>query len=99
MLDAVGIDAGYGAAQVLWSTSLSVGANEIVGILGPNGAGKSTLINCLSGLVPLKAGSLSFLGSDFTRLPAHKRVSLGLSLVLERRRLFALMTVRENLLV
>jgi branched-chain amino acid transport system ATP-binding protein len=67
-------------------------------VLGPNGAGKSTVLKAIAGLVPVR-GRVLFHGKDISKFPAARRVSLGMSLVLERRRLFAGMTARENLLL
>jgi branched-chain amino acid transport system ATP-binding protein len=84
---------------VLWDVSLEVRAGEIVALLGPNGAGKSTLLNSVSGLIRPRAGQIEFDGRRIDGLPAHQRVSLGLAHVLERRRLFPHLTVRQNLLL
>ncbi|HWC01500.1 MAG TPA: ABC transporter ATP-binding protein [Methylomirabilota bacterium] len=89
----------YGDFQVLWDVSLEVRAGEIVALLGPNGAGKSTLLNSVSGLVRQRGGRIEFDGGRVDGLPAHERVSLGLAHVLERRRLFPYLTVRQNLLL
>jgi branched-chain amino acid transport system ATP-binding protein len=70
-----------------------------VAILGPNGAGKSTLMNTLSGLIRPRRGSVTFQGQSIAGLPPHRIVPLGLAHVLERRRLFPYMTVRETLLL
>lgn len=99
MLKVTDLDAGYGELQVLWRASIEVNDREIVGILGPNAAGKSTLLNCVAGLVRAKAGRVEFDSVDCTHWPAYRRPSLGVSLVLERRRLFPMMSVRDNLLV
>jgi branched-chain amino acid transport system ATP-binding protein len=89
----------YGDFQVLWDVSLEVRAGEIVALLGPNGAGKSTLLNSVSGLVRPVHGRIEFDGRRVDGLPAHQRVALGLAHVLERRRLFPYLTVRQNLLL
>jgi branched-chain amino acid transport system ATP-binding protein len=68
-----------------------------VALLGPNGAGKSTVLNTVSGLVPAQRGRIEFRGRALDRLPAHRRVAEGLAHVLERRRLFPYLTVRQNL--
>lgn len=99
MLETMVLEAGYGNIQVLWGTSIDVREGEIVGLLGPNGAGKSTLLNCIAGLVPARGGEIKWDSINLTGSPPHQRVALGLSLVLERRRLFPLMTVHDNLLV
>jgi branched-chain amino acid transport system ATP-binding protein len=89
----------YGDFQVLWDVSLEVRAGEIVALLGPNGAGKSTLLNSVSGLVRPTQGRIEFDRQRVDGLPAHRRVGLGLAHVLERRRLFPYLTVRQNLLL
>jgi branched-chain amino acid transport system ATP-binding protein len=99
MLKVEGLSVAYGDFQVLWDVSLEVRAGEIVALLGPNGAGKSTLLNSVSGLVPPRGGSIELEGRRIDQLPAHQRVSLGLAHVLERRRLFPYLTVRQNLLL
>jgi branched-chain amino acid transport system ATP-binding protein len=99
MLRVEGLSVAYGDFQVLWDVSLEVRAGEIVALLGPNGAGKSTLLNSVSGLVAPRHGRIEFEGRPVERLPAHQRVGLGLAHVLERRRLFPYLTVRQNLLL
>jgi branched-chain amino acid transport system ATP-binding protein len=89
----------YGDFQVLWGISLEVGAGEVVCLLGPNGAGKSTIMNAITGLVPRRAGSVSFEGHDLAAVPTHEMVGRGIAHVLERRRLFPTLTVRQNLLL
>jgi branched-chain amino acid transport system ATP-binding protein len=97
MLEARGIDVGYGQAQALADVSLSVGDGELVAVVGANGAGKSTLVNAIAGLLPIRAGTLTFDGVDLAALPPHRFVSRGIAVVPEGRRLFTRMTVRENL--
>jgi branched-chain amino acid transport system ATP-binding protein len=99
MLRVEGLSVAYGDFQVLWDVSLEVGAGEIVALLGPNGAGKSTVLNSVSGLVPVRAGRIEVDGQSVETLPAHARVACGLAHVLERRRLFPHLTVRQNLLL
>ena len=89
----------YGDFQVLWGVSLEVRAGEIVCLLGPNGAGKSTIMNATTALVPRRAGRVSFGGEDLADVPTHAIVARGLGHVLERRRLFPTLTVRQNLLL
>jgi branched-chain amino acid transport system ATP-binding protein len=99
MLEARGLDVLHGDYQVLWDARFEAAAGEIVAILGPNGAGKSTLMNTLSGLVRARGGEIAFKGRRIDGLPAHRIVRLGLSHVLERRRLFPRLTIRQNLLL
>lgn len=89
----------YGDYQVLWDVSMTVRHNEIVAILGPNGSGKSTVLKAIMGLAPIRSGKVTFEGQNLTKVPTHEMVGLGISMVLERRRLFANMTVRENVLL
>jgi branched-chain amino acid transport system ATP-binding protein len=99
MLVVEGLDVAYGDFQVLWDVSLRVEAGEVVALLGPNGAGKSTVLNTVSGLVPARRGRIAWEGRPLDGLPAHRRVGLGLAHVLERRRLFPYLTVRENVVL
>jgi branched-chain amino acid transport system ATP-binding protein len=89
----------YGDYQVLWDVSMEVGEKEVVAVLGPNGSGKSTVLKAIMGLAPAKSGKVIFEGQDITKVPTHEMVGLGISMVLERRRLFSAMTVRENVLL
>jgi branched-chain amino acid transport system ATP-binding protein len=99
VLEARGLDVLYGDYQILWEAELRAEPGEVVAILGPNGAGKSTLMNTLSGLIRPRRGSVTFKGQSIAGLPPHRIVPLGIAHVLERRRLFPFMTVRENLLL
>jgi branched-chain amino acid transport system ATP-binding protein len=99
MLSVESLDVAYGDFQVLWDVSLHVDEGEIVSLLGPNGAGKSTVLNTISGLIAPRRGHIAFDGRSLDGLPAHRRVSRGLAHVLERRRLFPYLTVRQNLLL
>jgi branched-chain amino acid transport system ATP-binding protein len=99
MLRVDGLSVAYGDFQVLWDVSLEVRAGEIVALLGPNGAGKSTLLNSVSGLVRPRGGHIEFAGRPMDGLAPHERVGRGLAHVLERRRLFPYLTVRQNLLL
>ena len=99
MLSVQALQVAYGDFQVLWGISLEVGTGEVVCLLGPNGAGKSTIMNAITGLVPRRAGSVSFEGHDLAAVPTHEMVGCGIAHVLERRRLFPTLTVRQNLLL
>ena len=98
-LEARGLDVLYGDYQILWDVSFRARRGEVVAILGPNGSGKSTLMNTLSGLVRARSGEISLGDRRIDALPPHKIVGLGLAHVLERRRLFPYLTVRQNLLL
>jgi branched-chain amino acid transport system ATP-binding protein len=99
LLNIKNIDVAYDDYQVIWNISLSVKEGEIVALLGPNGSGKSTVLNSISGLIKIKNGEI-----DFNNIPIHKfetyqRVGVGISHVLERRRVFPYLTVLQNLLL
>ena len=91
------LSAGFGDVRVLDNVSLNIAANEAVAVIGANGAGKSTLVAALCGLVPVREGRILHQGVDITRLPAQRRVRLGIGAVLEGRHLFGSMTVRQHL--
>jgi branched-chain amino acid transport system ATP-binding protein len=97
LLEARNLHIAYGDAPAVWDVSLDVGAGEIVAVIGPNGAGKTTLINAIAGLLRCRRGELRFDGADMTRVRAHDYCSHGIALVPEGRRLFAKMSVEENL--
>jgi branched-chain amino acid transport system ATP-binding protein len=99
MLTVEGLDVAYGDFQVVWEAALHVEAGEIVCLLGPNGAGKSTVMNTISGLLRPRAGRITFKGTRIDGLPPHRTVAQGLAHVLERRRLFPFLTVRDNVLL
>jgi branched-chain amino acid transport system ATP-binding protein len=97
MLQVNGIDAGYGAVQVLRNLSLTVAAGEVVCMLGRNGAGKTTTLKAIMGLVPVRSGSIRLDGVELTGLPAWRIPKLAIAYVPQGRRLFAELTVAENL--
>jgi branched-chain amino acid transport system ATP-binding protein len=97
MLTVTDISAGYGSFQALFGVSLDVAAGEAVAVIGPNGAGKTTLMRVISGLLPANAGSVALEGRALTGIPAHRIVAAGIAHVPENRRLFARLTVEENL--
>jgi len=97
MLDVRDLRVDYGRAPALWNVSLTIGDGELVCVVGPNGAGKTTLINALAGMHPAKSGRITLDGCEMTSLAPHKFSAAGVALVPEGRRLFARMTVRENL--
>ena len=97
MLDIKDINVYYGAIHAIKGISLYVNEGEIVTLIGANGAGKSTTLRTISGLLKPKTGSITFLNKDIAGMPAHKIVAEGISQVPEGRRIFAEMTVMENL--
>ena len=99
MLVVDSLSSGYGAVTVLHGVSLTVGDGEAVAIVGANGAGKTTLVRTICGLMRARAGTVSKNGVDVTALPAHRLAQHGLAVVLENRRLFGELTVRQNLLL
>ena len=99
LLEIAGLNAGYGAVQVLKSLDLVVEEGEIVALLGSNGAGKSTTLRAISGLVPNLSGTLSFAGQSLVGMKPEAIVRLGVAHVPEGRRVFPGLTVRENILL
>jgi branched-chain amino acid transport system ATP-binding protein len=97
LLSVRGLRSGYGAVEVLRGIDLDVRAGEIVALLGSNGAGKTTFNHTASGLVPVRAGSICFDGTDLTRAHYRDVVRLGLIHVPEGRRVFPNLSVLENL--
>ena len=96
-LELTGIDAGYGRVQVLHDVSVSVPAGRIVALVGANGAGKSTLLRAATGMIRPTAGRISLGGQDLTGAPTEQIALAGVAHVPEGRRLFAGLTVRDNL--
>ena len=99
LLDIKNIDVSYDDFQVIWNISMHVKEGEMVALLGPNGSGKSTILNTVSNLVPHRNGSIFFANNLISNVPTHKRTALGISHVLERRRVFPHLTVFQNLLL
>ena len=97
MLSLSSVSAGYGSFQALFGVSLDVPNGEAVGVIGPNGAGKTTLMRAISGLIPLREGSMSIEGQSIGGMPAHKIIEQGIAHVPENRRLFPRLSVEENL--
>jgi branched-chain amino acid transport system ATP-binding protein len=97
LLSVSNVTTGYGATIVNREVTLTLAENEIVTILGPNGAGKSTLLKTIVGLVKPRAGSVAFDGEDTTGRTPDVMAKRGVVLVPEGRRIFAAMTVEENL--
>jgi branched-chain amino acid transport system ATP-binding protein len=97
ILEVERIDVFYGRIQALRGVSLHVDEGEIVTLIGANGAGKTTTVRAISGLTPASAGAVRLRGEDITRLQAEDIVPKGIGHAPEGRRIFARMTVRENL--
>jgi branched-chain amino acid transport system ATP-binding protein len=99
LLNIKNIDVAYEDYQVIWNVSLSVKEGEIVALLGPNGSGKSTILNSISGLIKIKTGEINFNNIPIHKFETYQRVGVGISHVLERRRVFPYLTVLQNLLL
>jgi branched-chain amino acid transport system ATP-binding protein len=97
LLDAKGLSAWYGAAQILYDVDLQVRRGEVVALMGRNGAGKSTTLKTLIGMLAKRKGVVNFLGKDISRSESHVAARLGLGFVPEDRRVFTDLTVLENL--
>jgi branched-chain amino acid transport system ATP-binding protein len=97
MLEVDDLSAGYGSTQVLHRVSLRVAPGQSVCLIGANGAGKTTLLRCIAGLLRPSAGRIAISGRDIGTAPASARLGFGMALVPEGRRIFAPMSVRENL--
>lgn len=97
MLAVAGLNAWYGAAQILYDLTFEVGRGEVVALMGRNGAGKSTTLKAIMGLVGRKSGGVHFLGHDIARLKPFEIARLGLGFTPEDRRIFSDLTVLENL--
>jgi branched-chain amino acid transport system ATP-binding protein len=83
--------------EALKGVSLEIQEGDIVAVLGANGAGKTTLLKVISGLVPIKSGTVRLMGQDLSKYPPHQLASLGMAHIPEGRRVFATLTVEENL--
>ncbi|MEM2983431.1 MAG: ATP-binding cassette domain-containing protein, partial [Candidatus Bathyarchaeia archaeon] len=97
MLDVREIDAFFGKVQVISKVSLHIQQREIVSIVGANGAGKTTLLNVIAGLHSSRTGSVAFFKRDISRFTPERIVAEGIILVPEREKVFAPLTVLENL--
>jgi len=97
MLQVDQLDVYYGAVHALKGVTLRADQGEIVTLIGANGAGKTTLLRSISGLIPPRAGRVTFEGRDITRVPPHEIVGLGISHAPEGRMVFANLTVEDNL--
>ena len=97
MLEIGDLDAFYGDAQALWGVTMEVQNGETVCVIGPNGAGKSTLVHAIAGLIPSRRGRITLDGNDLMALPVHRICDHGVATVPEGRRVFAAMSVYDNL--
>lgn len=97
MLEIKDIEVYYGMIQAIKGISFEVNEGEVIALIGANGAGKTTILHTITGLLSPKKGSVIFEGKDITKIPAHKIVSLGMAHVPEGRRVFAELSVYENL--
>ena len=99
LLQAKSVTASYGDAQALFGIDVDIQPGEVIALIGANGAGKSTFLKTLTGLLPPKAGEISFDGQRIERMDAADIVKLGIAMVPEGRRLFPSLSVEENLLM
>ncbi|CAN7208684.1 ABC transporter ATP-binding protein [Acidovorax sp. LjRoot66] len=99
LLEAKGLQAWYGAAQILYDVDLNVRRGEVVALMGRNGAGKSTTLKTLMGMLAKRKGQIRFMGKDLSKSDPHDAARLGLGFVPEDRRVFTDLTVMENLAV
>ena len=97
MLEIQDIEVYYGMIQAIKGVSFSVEQGEVIALIGANGAGKTTILHTVSGLLTPKKGKVIFEGKDISKVPGHKIVSMGMAHVPEGRRVFAQLTVLENL--
>lgn len=99
MLEIHDLHVSYGSIHAIHGISLTVEQGSIVTLVGANGAGKSTTLRAISGMIPIRSGTITFCGEKISGLPAHKIVALGLAQSPEGRMVFANLSVRENLLM
>jgi branched-chain amino acid transport system ATP-binding protein len=99
LIDAKNVVKAFGAFKAVNDASVSVQEGDILGLIGPNGAGKSTFFNCLTGDLPITSGSVSFAGTDVTRLPPEARATLGLARTFQVPLTFESMSVLDNAMI
>ena len=99
MLEVDSVSVNYGPVRAVHSVSLCVNEGEIVALLGPNGAGKTSMLSAIIGLVPVAEGTVTFEGQNINRLDTESRVARGMTVTPEGRRVFANLTVQENLIL
>lgn len=97
MLKVTDLQVYYGVIQAIKGISFEVNEGEVIALIGANGAGKTTILHTITGLVEAKSGTVEFEGTNITKMPGHKIVTLGMAHVPEGRRVFAELTVLENL--
>ena len=97
MLEVKDLEVYYGMIQAIKGVSFDVNEGEVIALIGANGAGKTTILHTITGLINAQKGSVWFEGKDITKVPAHKIVSMGMAHVPEGRRVFANLTVLQNL--
>lgn len=97
MLEIKDLEVYYGMIQAIKGVSFDVNEGEVIALIGANGAGKTTILHTITGLINAQKGSVWFEGKDITKVPAHKIVSMGMAHVPEGRRVFANLTVLQNL--
>lgn len=97
ILEVKDLEVYYGVIQAIKGISFEVNQGEIIALIGANGAGKTTTLQTITGLIPAKAGNIIYEGEDITRIPSHKLVGMGMAHVPEGRRVFAQLTVLQNL--
>ena len=97
MLEIKNLKVSYGMIQAIKGISFEVNKGEVIALIGANGAGKTTILHTITGLLNADSGSVTYEGKDITRMPGHKIVSMGIAHVPEGRRVFANMTVLQNL--
>lgn len=97
MLEVKDLEVHYGVIKAIKGISFEVNQGEVIALIGANGAGKTTILHTITGLIPSSKGSITFEGTDITKLPGHKIVYLGMAHVPEGRRVFSQLTVLQNL--
>lgn len=97
MLEVKDLNVYYGVIQALKGISFEVEEGDVIALIGANGAGKTTTLHTITGLIPSKSGSITFEGKDITKVQGHKLVSMGIAHVPEGRRVFAQLSVLQNL--
>ena len=97
MLEIKDLEVYYGVIQAIKGISFDVNEGEVIALIGANGAGKTTTLQTITGMLSAKKGSILFEGTDITKVPGHKIVSMGMAHVPEGRRVFAELSVYENL--